>query len=102
MPQPILPITADRADRIFRILVAFANADATQRMGFIHQMSYLGQIEYRITSGYYGPKCFWIDNDLSHNEWYVTPTNEDETTHTRGQVDETNLQLALLRDSELP
>jgi hypothetical protein len=65
-------------------------------------MSYLQQVEWRIKAGYYGPTCFYVDNTTSPNEWYVVTTREDESPHTRDQVNETNLQLALLRDSELP
>lgn len=104
MTQPVLPITPERAERIFRVLVAYADADATQRTAFMYMMSDtgLGNIEFRIKAGWYGPTCFYIDNDESPNEWFVKTTNEDETPATRNQVDETNLQLALLRDSELP
>lgn len=99
MPHfPILEITPTLAEKIYRILTAFADAPPELRKAFVHHMSTLKQGEFRIDTGRYGATCFFIDN----NEWFVTTTSEDETISTRNVLDTTNLKLALLRDDELP
>jgi len=100
-PEFPVAITEDAATRIFRVLVAFANADHDQLKAFVHQMSTtslgLGQTQWRIKAGYYGPTCFFICD----NEWFVTNHRDDISPRTRQQVDTTNLELAKLRDTIL-
>ena len=101
--RPTLVIlTPEVCEDIYRVLVAHADAKPEQRLAFIHQMSEtgtgLGQTEWRLNSGYYGPTCFFRCGD----EWIVTTTHEDLTPATQTKLDDTNLELAILRDSLLP
>ena len=97
-----IEITPEIADRIYRILVNYADAEPTQRKAFQHHMSDtgtgLGQEEFRLTHetfrGRYGVACFFLDG----NEWLVTATRDDESANTQEKVDATNLELALLKD----
>lgn len=98
----LIPITPEVAELIFRLLVKHADAVPEERKAFQHMMSNTGtgrgDIEYRLKAGYFGVTHFHLCGD----EWFVKPTQEDESSPTRAAVDITNLQLALLRDSLLP
>jgi len=100
---PEFPVTIDddAAERIYRVLVAYADADPNQRLAFIRQMKTtgvgLGQTEWRIKAGYYGPTCF----SICDNEWFVKGTRDDITPATLEQIDIANLELAKLRDTIL-
>ena len=91
-------ITDDVAERVFRLLVRYAEAPHQQRLAFIHQMSETGggqdQEEWRLQTGYWGITKFFMCSD----EWYVITSQEDESPNTRSAVDICNLELAKLRD----
>jgi hypothetical protein len=98
----LITITPTVAEQIFRLLVKHAEAEPTELKAFQHMMSETGtgrgDTEYRLKAGYWGVTCFFRCGD----EWFVQPTNEDESPKTREAVDNTNLELAILRDSLLP
>lgn len=97
-PPPILvDLTPEVAERIYRVLVAYAKADPDLRKAFAHHIGTLKQDEYRLKAGWWGVTCFFVCN----NEWIVTTTREDESPPTRAMVDETNRQLGILRDTIL-
>jgi len=97
----IIPITPNVATRIYRVLVAYADAVPEHLKAFVRQMGTtgigIGQTEWRLKAGYYGPTCFFLDE----NEWYVTHSRDDISPRTLEQVDLVNLKLALLRDEIL-
>jgi hypothetical protein len=98
----LITITPTVAGLIFRQLVKHAEAVPTQLKAFEHMMSETGtgrgDIEYRLKAGFFGVTCFFRCGD----EWFVTQTREDESPNTLAMVDNTNLALALLRDTLLP
>jgi len=91
-------ITDEVAERVYRLLVRYAEAPHQQRLAFVHQMSEdthgLDQEEWRIQSGYFGITKFFMCSD----EWYVITSQEDESDPTRAKVNICNLELAKLRD----
>jgi hypothetical protein len=96
---PKILITADIADRIFRVLVAFGNADPQEREGFkmyIKDPSVggLGNRQFAIRDTYYGVCGFYMCGD----EWYCVTSMNDLSPKTNQAVNEINLKLALLRD----
>jgi len=97
-PPVLIEITPTVAERIYRVLVAFADARPEQRLHFMHHMSETGtgldQDEWRLNAGRYGATCFFICD----NEWIVTTTQDDLTPRTQVLLDTTNLELALLKD----
>lgn len=89
-----MDITAERAERIYRVLVAYADAPPELRKAFAYHIATLQQDEFRLKATRFGIPCFFVCN----NEWVVTAAKDDESPRTREMVDETNQQLALLRD----
>lgn len=92
-------ITEDVAERIYRVLVAHAEADSTQRTAFVQSMAETGlgrdQEEWELKNARFGVTRFFMCSD----EWFVTPAMDDESPPTRTSVDTTNLELAKLRDT---
>lgn len=97
-PPFIVTINDDVANRIYRVLAAYADADPDQRLAFIQSISTegvgRGEVEWRLRAGYFGVTCFFVCD----NEWFVTRTREDLSPRTQDKVDTTNLELAKLRD----
>ena len=93
-PPVIVDITPERAERIYRVLVAYADAPPENLKAFAYHIATLEQDEFRLKATRYGVPCFYICN----NEWIVTGAKDDTSPRTREMVDETNRQLALLRD----
>lgn len=97
-PPFIVTIDDDVANRIYRTLVAFADADPDQKTAFVQSISTegvgRGEVEWRLKAGYFGVTCLFICD----NEWFVTSTREDLSPGTQDKVDTTNLKLAQLRD----
>lgn len=98
MPQSVT-ITEDVADRIYRLLVKHASARPEERLAFIQTMAETGlgrdQEWWELKNARFGITRFVMEGD----EWYVTSALDDESAPTREAVDETNLELAKLRDT---
>jgi len=98
-PPVVIEITPTIAGQIWDVLVLHANADPTLRDAFAHHVADtdpagLHQNEFRLQSSYFGV-TYW---SVCYNEWVVRTSQEDESPRTQLQVDNTNLELALLRD----
>lgn len=94
-----IQISVDVATRIYRTLVAFADADPQKMEGFkrgVMDTSFggLGHRQFLIKDGYYGVCGFYICGD----DWFCVTTHEDLSPKTNEQLNTINLKLALLRD----
>ena len=99
MAEQLVVITEDVAERIYRLLVAHAEADPDQRIPFVQTVAETGlgrdKNRWTLRNARFGVTEFWMSGD----EWIVKHALDDTSPHTLSAVDTTNLELAKLRDT---
>lgn len=90
------PLTKDRANAVYDVLVEHAGAAEEGREGFVYLQTNGHLPEYRFLGSLgFGGK-FWHDG----GRWYVSAYREDMTPERQAAIDATNAALAALKQEE--